>query len=224
MNRKEALLTLLAAASAILHIWAEYHGPQVQVFVFKPLTMAFIILLGVYRATGNRGFYAYCILAGLGFSVAGDVFLMLPSDLFVQGLISFLIAHLFYIAAFTQGTPLKFRSWSIAPFAVYGLLIYAVLFPHLGELKIPVLIYVVAILVMGWRALERWRHVRNSAALFAFFGALLFILSDSVLALNRFREPFAAARLLTLLTYFSAQWLIARSIGAVPVRSPSQNP
>ena len=79
-------------------------------------------------------------------------------------------------------------------------------------MKIPVLVYVVVILVMGWRAWERWTKIRMKTALFAFFGAMLFIISDSVLAINKFREHFEAARAITLITYFSAQWLIALSI------------
>ncbi len=79
-------------------------------------------------------------------------------------------------------------------------------------MKIPVFVYVLVILVMGWRAWERWTGTRMKTALFAFFGAMLFIISDSVLALNKFREHFEIARALSLTTYFCAQWLIALSV------------
>ena len=65
--------------------------------------MVFIILIAVQASFNNLSRYAGFILAGLVFSLAGDVFLMLPSDQFMAGLVSFLIAHLFYIAAFTAG-------------------------------------------------------------------------------------------------------------------------
>ena len=67
---------------------------------------------------------------------------------------------------------------------------------------------------MGWRAYEGWVQTGQGAALLAFFGALLFIVSDSVLAINRFRGDFEIARALSLSTYFAAQWLIALSIRA----------
>lgn len=212
MKKSHIILTVLAIGSAILHIWAEYHGPPIQIYVFKPLTMVFILIIALSNAKGSLSFYAYAIIAGLVFSVAGDVFLMLPADRFVAGLVSFLIAHLLYIAAFTYGRSLRFPIWSLALFALYGVFIYSILYAYLGDMKIPVFVYVAVILVMGWRAWERWTNIRMKTALFAFFGAMLFIISDSVLALNKFREHFEAARALTLITYFSAQWLIALSI------------
>ena len=79
-------------------------------------------------------------------------------------------------------------------------------------MKAPVLVYIVVILVMGWRAWERWAGVRHRSALLAFFGAVLFIISDSVLGINRYRGHFEIARALNLSTYYAAQWLIALSI------------
>ena len=67
------------------------------------------------------------------------------------------------------------------------------------------------ILVMAWQAWERWGHTGQHLALIASLGAVLFVVSDAILALNRFRAQFKAARLLNLTTYFAAQWLIALS-------------
>jgi uncharacterized membrane protein YhhN len=149
---------------------------------------------------------------GLLFSLAGDVFLMLPSDQFAAGLVSFLVAHLFYTAAFTSGTGFGF-SWRALPCALYGLAIFSILAPHLGEMKLPVVVYVVVILVMAWQAWERWPQTGQSAALLAFLGAVLFVVSDSALAVNRFRGQYQSAQALILSTYFAAQWLMARSVG-----------
>ena len=214
MKKGDIVFTLLALGSAIIHIRAEYLGPQYHVYLFKPLTMVFIILIGLLKMRENPSLYAYAIIVGLLCSVAGDVFLMLPSDQFVAGLVSFLVAHLFYIVAFSYNTRFRALSWSIVPFAIYGIVIFSILSAHLGEMKVPVLAYVVVILVMGWRAYERWVQTGQGAALLAFFGALLFIVSDSVLAINRFRGDFEIARALSLSTYFAAQWLIALSIRA----------
>jgi uncharacterized membrane protein YhhN len=156
--------------------------------------------------------YKVAIVAGLLFSLAGDVFLMLPSDRFIAGLVSFLVAHLFYIAAFTSGTGFGL-SWRALPCALYGLLIFSILAPHLGKMKLPVAVYMVVILVMAWQAWERWGQTGQSTALLAFLGAVLFVVSDSALAVNRFRGQYASAQALILSTYFAAQWLIARSVG-----------
>jgi len=89
-----AILTLLAILSASLHIRAEYYGPRYHVYLFKPLTMVFILLIVVQAGWPDFSLHKVAILAGLVCSLAGDVFLMLPSDRFVAGLVSFLLAHL----------------------------------------------------------------------------------------------------------------------------------
>jgi uncharacterized membrane protein YhhN len=212
MKRTSIILIILAIGSAILFIWAEYNGPPIQIYIFKPLTMVFIILIAVLKTKASPAFYAFAIIAGLVCSTAGDIFLMLPTDQFILGLVSFLIAHLFYISAFTYGSKIRHAPWALIPFVIFGILIYVILFPYLGAMKLPVAAYILVILVMGWRAWERWSQTAERTALFAFIGAVLFIISDSILALNRFREPFAVARALNLSTYFAAQCLIALSI------------
>ena len=205
------ILTILAIISALIHMWAEYQGPAIQIYIFKPLTMVFIILIAVLAKKPPSRRYKYAIIAGLLFSMVGDFFLMLPMDLFMAGLVSFLIAHLIYTYAFGSGRPLRFKFLAMLPFAIYGILIFAILSPGLNEMAVPVGAYIVVILTMAWQAWNQWDQVRERWALLAFIGAVLFVISDSILALNRFGEPFAAARALTLSTYYSAQWLISNS-------------
>ena len=209
---RTALLTFLGVVSATLHIWAEYYGPQFQIYLFKPLTMIFILLIAIEKANEMRRFYGYAVVAGLLFSLAGDIFLMLPSDKFMPGLISFLVAHLLYIAAFVINRPFQLSIRSLLPYAIYGILIFILLLPYLGSMKFPVLVYIVVIVVMGWQSYERWHASHERPALFAVFGAIFFIVSDTVLAIDRFRSHFVFARLMTLIPYFSAQWMIAVSI------------
>jgi uncharacterized membrane protein YhhN len=205
------ILTVLAIISAAIHMWAEYHGPPIQIYIFKPLTMVFIISIALLAKTSQSRRYKYAIIAGLLVSLVGDIFLMLPVDLFIAGLISFLIAHLIYIYAFRSGRPLRFRFAAMLLFAIYGVIVYAVLFPGLNGMAVPVAAYVVVILTMAWQAWDQWDQLRVRWALLAIIGAILFLISDSILALNKFGEPFAAARALTLSTYYSAQWLISNS-------------
>ena len=206
-------LTLLTVVSAFIHFRASSRGPRKQVYIFKPLTTLFILLNAVQLGWENPSLYKYAILAGLIFSLSGDVFLMLPSDRFLAGLFSFLIGHIGYIVAFTFETGFSFSLLPLLPFALSGTVMFAILAPHTGKMKFPVSAYIMVILVMVWQACARWSQTGETGALLAFLGAVLFVISDSVLALDRFRGKFKAARLLTLVTYFSAQWLIALSLG-----------
>jgi uncharacterized membrane protein YhhN len=139
---------------------------------------------------------------------------MLPSDRFVAGLLAFLVAHLLYIVAFASEIKVGALTWwPLIPLIIYGVVICVILVPSLGVLKSPVLVYVVVILIMAWLAWERWIQTGQSGALLAFAGAILFVISDTILALNRFRGAFELARALNLITYFAAQWLIASSVG-----------
>jgi uncharacterized membrane protein YhhN len=207
------ILILLIILSASIHIRAEYRGPRQSVYIFKPLTMVFILLIAILGKAALP-FYKYMILTGLVFSLAGDVFLMLPSDQFVAGLVAFLIAHLFYSAAFASEMS-TLIGWHLIPFVIYGIVIYIILVPSLGKLKLPVLIYILVILMMAWLAWERLSQTGQSGALLASIGAVLFIISDTVLAIGRFRRAFKLSRALNLTTYFAAQSLIAGSVGTL---------
>jgi uncharacterized membrane protein YhhN len=209
-----ASLSLLILLSASLNIYAEYHGPRRLVYIFKPLTTALIIALALMAPVPLSFFYQAMIVIGLIFSLGGDIFLMLPADRFVAGLISFLFAHLFYIVAFVYPTGMHVSPLLLALYLVYGGIMVSRLWPHLDGLRIPVLIYMAVILVMGWQSVERWRVLQTNAALLAAIGATFFVVSDSTLALNRFRSSFTSARLLVLCAYFAAQWFLALSVNA----------
>ncbi len=173
--------------------------------------MVFIILMAL-SLDPISDTYKIIILIGLLFSVGGDVFLMLPDDRFIPGLISFLIAHIFYIIAFAVEGDLPLVLWVAVPLLIFGGGMMAILLPTLGEMKIPVMVYMLVILTMGWMAIGRWMDTEQTGSSLAAVGAILFMASDAVLAYNRFRQPFRLSRLVILGTYFSAQWLIALSI------------
>ena len=205
------ILTILAIISASIHIWGEYQGPDFLIYIFKPLTMVLIISIALLAKKPPSSKYKYAIIAGLLFSMAGDIFLMLPVDLFIVGLVSFLIAQLIYTYAFRSGRPFRFKFIAILPFLIFGVLIFVILLPGLNGMAVPVAAYILVIMTMAWQAWDQWDEKRARWALLAFIGALLFVVSDSLLAVNKFGEPFAAARALTLTTYYSAQWLISNS-------------
>lgn len=206
------LLSGLVFGSALLHIRAEYKGPRVYVYLFKPLTMVFIILLALQGERPDASLYKYAILAGLGFSLVGDIFLMLPLKRVIAGLVSFLVAHLCYIVAFSANIRFSFSSFLLALFLLYVIIMFAVLFPHLGKMRLPVLVYELVIVMMVWRAVERWAQIGDTGALLALAGAILFVISDSVWAINQFVRRYKSAQALILSSYFCAQWLIALSV------------
>lgn len=204
-------MSFLVLASALFTIRAEYRGPRGQVYVFKPLTVVFIILIALQTKFGVAPPYKQLIVAGLLCSLAGDVMLMWPRERFVAGLVCFLFAHVCYIAAFTTGGGRVFSVWGAAALVVYGALMLRVLWPQLGRLKGPVAFYVAAILLMAWQALNWWLAAGEAGSALALAGAVLFVASDSALAMNRFRGEFKSAQAVVLATYFAAQWLIALS-------------
>lgn len=206
------LLTFCAFVTGLLHIGAEYQGPRRAVYLLKPLTTTLILVLAYRTTPPVSSFYQATILWGLLFSLIGDIFLMLPTDQFIAGLVSFLLAHLCYIAAFTGRSGFHSTWWLLAPFMLYGIGIIYLLWSHVGSFKAPVLLYMAVILTMGWQAAEQWRWVEQTGARLALLGAILFIISDSALALDRFYQPYKLAKALVLGAYYVAQWLIARSV------------
>ncbi|MBN1993535.1 MAG: lysoplasmalogenase [Anaerolineae bacterium] len=208
------VLTILTIIFAAILIRAEYRGPVRHIHLFKPLTMACIVLIAM-QGQATPPVYKYLVLAGLIFSMAGDALLMPPWDRFAAGLGAFLVAHLCYIAAFISDLD-TLAWWPLILLVIYGVVVYMMVSPGLGKLKLPVIIYIAVILVMAWLAWARWLvQLSRAVALLAFVGAVLFVVSDSILALNRFRGPHKFARALSLSTYFAAQWLIAGSVGAL---------
>ncbi|MBW1687872.1 MAG: lysoplasmalogenase [Deltaproteobacteria bacterium] len=206
-------LSLLVFASGIACIRADMAGRRIGVYVFKPLTMLFVLSLALQSSASTSSLYAWLIVAGLLFSLAGDILLMLPSDRFAAGLASFLVAHLFYITAFAADAGFGSAPLALLPFVLGSAALYPLLRPNLGRLEIPVLLYMLVIAVMAWQAVARWLAVGQLGALLACIGAVLFVVSDALLALDRFHRRLPAAPALKLGTYFSGQWLIALSIG-----------
>ena len=205
------ILSILAFVSAVLAILATYQHRRLTVYLFKPLTVVFIILIALQPRYPTSSFYRQVIIAGLVFSLVGDILLMLPQDRFIPGLVSFLAAHIFYIAAFMNESNRALSFYELIPFVIYGILMLRLLWSHLGKMKMPVILYMIAILIMGWVAASRWLLTGQAGSWQAFVGAILFIASDSVFALERFKGRFRSAQLLILSTYFAAQWLIALS-------------
>ena len=206
------LLVSAAGVSTLLHLRAEYRGPRWQVYLFKPLTITILLLLALLPPPAASPAYRIAIASGLACSLVGDVFLMLPHDRFLPGLMSFFVAHLAYTFGFAMGVPAGAGIGVLLLLAVVGLPLVAVLWPSLGRLKVPVLLYIAVILGMAWRAWARNLVFPTTGTALAAVGATLFLLSDAILAVKRFRRPFQSAQALIMLSYEAAQCLIALSV------------
>ena len=199
---------LIALTSAIITIYAKFRENELLQYIFKPLTMLAIILIAFLGSSSPMSFYQQAILVGLIFSTVGDVFLINDKKFFVHGLISFLLGHLCFIAAFYSSPNFP----SVIFYLIYVAFFLTMLWKHLENLKIPVIVYALILALMSWLALSRYFELRDSQTLFAFLGSISFVASDSLLAYNKFKKPLSLAPLLILSTYFLAQWLIALSV------------
>lgn len=207
----QIMLITATVLSTISCIWFGYHQPRRLFYLFKPLTMLLIILIAILGNAGQIHF-KILIVVGLAFSLAGDVLLMLPSDQFRAGLTAFLFAHLFYISAFLSVID-TYHWWISVVLVIIGVSFILYISPSLGSLKVPVILYILIITVMGWTASEVLYQDPHLGGWLVFTGALLFVFSDLILALNRFQKSFSSARALNLTAYFLAQLLIASSVG-----------
>jgi len=206
------LLELLMLEAAVLATATSALGLLEWHRWFKPLALLLVIgmVAAQLRAGAGTGRRPALLLAGLALSLAGDCLLMFEG-FFIAGLVAFLLAHVCYIALFRQGLP-----WFPSRKALFatlgaGAAMYAFLFGSLGSvLKVAVAAYVVVIAAMAAQAIGRAAVLRDRASLAVAAGAVLFMVSDSLLAINRFALPLPLAQLWVLGTYYAAQILIAR--------------
>jgi uncharacterized membrane protein YhhN len=205
------VLSAAAILSGAIYIWITYAGVQMQRFVFKPLTTALILGVALALPDAVSLLYRILIVVGILFSLAGDIFLLAPNH-FVWGLVSFLIAHLFFVLGYVERAGVHMHWHLLTPFAFYGVALLYLLWPYVGNLRLPVLIYALVLLTMGWQATELWWGMRDLAALLAMFGAVLFVVSDSILAFDKFRAPIPHRDALIMSTYYGALLLIAWSV------------
>ena len=206
------LLVSWVLVFAALTIRTYYKGPRLLYIVFRPLTMAVLISLVVEAGKSAAPAYRLAVGAGLVASLIGDFFMMPRRKRFAAGLAAFLAAQACYAFAFLSGIRFRFAPVPALAVLAYGGLLFAILYPRLKRMRIPVFVYILAISAMALAALERYIQAGGPAALAACAGAILFLCSDTVLAVDRFVTPFRAAQGLILSTYFAAQALIALSV------------
>ncbi|MFN8321589.1 MAG: lysoplasmalogenase [Chitinophagales bacterium] len=224
MKLKALYIFLLVA---VAEVTAEIIGHEVLRFIFKPLLM--ITLVGFYyqQVAGQWNRAHKLMVAAFFFSWVGDVSLMLVfknENLFLAGLVSFLITHLLYTFAFNRvdlrdKEPLLPKQiWKITPLMVYMAVLFYFLIPGISgnektnPLLVPVIVYAVAIANMVAFAVNRYGRVNDDSFKLVFAGALLFMFSDSIIAINKFLHPFPTASIFIMALYITGQYLIAQGM------------
>lgn len=216
MNKKHLLVYILFGLTALLDIVCIEFFPDTR-FVTKPLLMP-LLMLGYYLEVKPLNIFSSILLWGLFFSWLGDVLLMMESfsgSFFIGGLLSFLTAHLMYITYFARTKSphpayLKSRPVMLLAVLAYIIELMYILWPHLGGMKIPVMVYGIVIGTMLGFALWQIGKLDSKAALLFTAGAVLFVVSDSLLAINKFRSAFPNAGVFIMLSYCLAQYFLAR--------------
>ncbi len=203
-------LSILILVTAIAHIFADsFHRREICV-ITKPLVMVEIGSLLLLQPGFWESSIRLPILGGLLFSVVGDVFLLWPEKRFVAGLLSFLVAHIFYAYGFWHESSTIF--WLPVVLLVPVVVIFIwLLWGFLGALRLPVIIYT---LIIAWMLVcaSSWLYSTPTlASFYAALGATLFVISDACLAWQKFRGTYVLASLWIMATYYAAQLLIVLS-------------
>jgi uncharacterized membrane protein YhhN len=212
---RSVIIIVLYSLTGILYLSLQSWCPAVLEFLLKALIIPLLIALFLVNRKPGCDILQKLLLAALVFSWIGDVLLDIPKsagDFFIPGLLSFLAAHIMYLALFlkTPGPDLISwkRSYLLLPVVIYGLLLVYYLNPGLGVMRVPVILYSIAILAMLSAAMNRARKVKQLSFYLVLSGAILFLISDSGIAVSRFHHHFQGSSLFIMSTYMLAQLLI----------------
>jgi len=206
----EPLFWLLSLAGMAVYFFNRGWPPGHPLFVSKGFAVLFLLCLAARYAAGRYTSFSRNVIIGLAFGVAGDIYLVGSgaANNFLAGLICFLIGHIFYIAAFrVPGRPLN-RKAAVAV-GIPGMAVLAVLLPPVLKtapvMAGPVGVYGIVILVMVYFGVTRGMPVLA-------VGAVLFAVSDTFLAYNRFVAPHPVLPVVVWSTYYAGQALITLSV------------
>ncbi|MGC9396121.1 MAG: lysoplasmalogenase [Anaerolineae bacterium] len=196
-------------------IRVEFRKAERQIYVLKPLSTLLVIAMAAlsFAEAETNLTYTLGVLVGLVLSLGGDIALMFQSNrkAFITGLVLFLLAHVAYAVTFTVLDSLHTIDWLTAlVLLVIGGGFFFLIRGGLGTMKIPVIVYLVIISVMVNQALSTFTGSMFSLrqAWMISIGAILFYISDVILAVNRFWKPFRYNRI-SLAFYYAGQCLIA---------------
>ena len=211
---KSKIVLLVFMVVSLLDITGILFKIPILIQLFKPFILLSLMALYVVSVSERNKTYMLALL----FSFMGDFFLIFEGELyFIVGLVSFLIAHLFFIKIVfgrLQKSTISKILVSIFPFLTLFLFLIFFLKDTLNELLIPVIIYGFTISIFGVVAMLDYVNTKTTQSFLMFVGALIFISSDSILAINKFYNTTQIFGVLIMITYIVAQYLIYRSMVA----------
>lgn len=222
MKNNYNILLWLFCIFSLLNIVAEANQSVNLIFATKPILMI-LLSLWFYLETKRKPIrFTRYILGGFVFSIFGDTFLMFNENelggemFFLLGLGSFLITHLFYVAAFLdykkeeQGFVGQ-NKWLFLPFTIFLIMNTAFLWKGIPiDMKIPVIVYSSAIVAMTMSCLNLKTKIPKGAFQILFGGVLLFLISDTFIGINKFHTRLPYARILIMVPYLLGQYLIGK--------------
>lgn len=218
----EYIFLVLFFVLSIIEVLGEFKDNYKIIYALKPLLMPMLILFyifGVLEATAAITNINWLVIIALIGGMLGDIFLMLKNEekWFLFGMVAFLINQIFYIISFFLSITdySTFNPWTLFLLGP-TLLILVFTVPRFlnksGEMKIPVLVYMAAILLMHIAALIRLSTIQGLASILIFIGSISFIFSDSSIAVNKWAGEFTNARLIIMTTYLMAQFYITLGV------------
>lgn len=216
LNRQLKFIVLFSALLLIEFVCGSLENLYPWRWLTKPsLVIALIIYFYCESKSLPRATRRLTIMA-LIFSLAGDIFLLFVSNadyFFSLGLLSFLLAHIFYCMTFLQRRNPESRPVALGFLLVaYAFLLFYMLHEVLGALLIPVFIYMIVILMMVMTAFLRRGKVQRKSFNLVFIGALFFVVSDSILAVNKFYVPLTYSHISIMASYALAQLFIVMGV------------
>lgn len=211
--------SILFAFIAVAELSAETLSVPSLIYLTKPLIMLSLISFYISKVNWQTSRFHKYMIAGFIWSLTGDILLMFTDvspNFFLTGLCAFLIAHLLYIAAFSYNikkspNPALLKSKPIAalPFLLFYAILSYFLLPNLEQMLAPVMVYASVITGMVLMALNRYKAAPPESVTLVFTGALLFMASDTLIAIDRFIRQIDGARALIMSSYIVAQYFIA---------------
>ncbi len=231
---KKSLLFLFFFLS-VLTLGGEYFQHSLLIFSTKPLLLTILSIFFFLESKALPLPFRWYLFAGLVFSIAGDTFLMFVENsegfehFFLFGLGSFLMTHLCYLRGFLSLSKpkgwLRQRPWILLFFLLYLIGNCIFLWPDLPkDLRIPVVVYSTAIIAMTAGALNLKGLLPDAAFTLLMSGILLFVCSDSIIALNKFKSSqlsLPLPRLLIMVPYLIGQYLIVMGSLKIMSSNPS---
>lgn len=213
---KKNTFQLLFLLFVCLHICSIYWGYTILMCLSKPLIVCSLLCFFLSNKIDLFAKITPLIIAAISCSIIGDVLLLFESInpiYFIIGLLSFLLAHIFYsitFYCFLQKQQVKIK-WIYLPFvACYYFFLLLLLYPTLGNLKLPVMVYGAVISTMVFIALQLL--YASHVSFLIIIGATFFVLSDTLLAINKFYMPYYQAPIFIMITYSFAQYCIVKGM------------